>query len=116
VPPASGKDPLSLAREAADGGRLDEAAALCRRVLAESAAGGPDTSARDADALCLLGVICQARGEIPDAEKHFHKALYLLPRHHEALVHLMLLAQQRGDQPAAGNYRRRAEQADPAGG
>ena len=39
----------------------------------------------------------------------FHKALYLDPAHHESLVHLALLASQRGEQSAALNYRRRAE-------
>jgi chemotaxis protein methyltransferase WspC len=37
------------------------------------------------------------------------KALYLDPKHYQALVHMMLLAEQRGDQRAAENYRRRAQ-------
>jgi hypothetical protein len=35
------------------------------------------------------------------------------PRHYQALVHMMLLSEQRGDQSAVANYRRRAQQAGP---
>ena len=45
-----------------------------------------------------------------EAEKHFQRALYLSPRHHDALIQMMLIAERRGDEQAAGNYRRRAAQ------
>jgi chemotaxis protein methyltransferase WspC len=103
----SQEDRLTLARQAADSGRLDQAAAICEKVLADRPT--------NADALCLLGLICQARGELAEAEKHFQKTLYLSPRHHDALVHMMLLAEQRGDEQAASNYRRRAARVARAG-
>jgi chemotaxis protein methyltransferase WspC len=108
-PPAerSDADLIDAAREAADSGRLEEATALCQKLLAKS-----PTSA---DAFCLLGLIHRARGTLAEAEKHFQKALYLAPQHHEALVHMMLLAQQRGDQKTAANLRRRAEQVSARG-
>jgi chemotaxis protein methyltransferase WspC len=93
---------INAAREAADSGRLDEATALCEKLL--------EKCPTNADAFCLLGLVHRARGAPAEAEKHFQKALYLAPQHHEALVHMMLLAQQRGDQKTAANLRRRAEQ------
>jgi chemotaxis protein methyltransferase WspC len=99
---------INAAREAADSGRLDEAAALCQKTL--------EKCPTSADAFCLLGLIQRARGAQAEAEKHFQKALYLAPQHHEALVHMMLLAEQRGDRKTAANLRRRAEQATGRGG
>ncbi|NQT40873.1 MAG: chemotaxis protein CheR, partial [Planctomycetes bacterium] len=83
-------DLLATARDAADSGRLDQATAICETLLAERPA--------SADVFCLLGLICQAGGRLEEAKTHFQKSLYLAPRHHEALVHMMLLAQQRGDE------------------
>lgn len=99
-------DPASIlraAQQAADNGLLEEADALCGQVLSRDAV--------SAEAHCLKGVVLQARGMLDAAQRSLEKALYLDPRHYQALVHLMLLAEQRGDQPAAVNYRRRAQQA-----
>ncbi|MBN2290836.1 MAG: methyltransferase domain-containing protein [Pirellulales bacterium] len=104
----SDEELLRSAREAANSGRLEEAENICTNVLAKFPV--------NADAFCLLGLISRARDDISSAEKHFQKALYLDPQHHESLVHMMLIAQQCGDRPAEANYRRRAEQAIPAGG
>ncbi|NQT35968.1 MAG: tetratricopeptide repeat protein, partial [Planctomycetes bacterium] len=81
---------------------------ICETLLAERPA--------SADVFCLLGLICRASGKLEEAKTHFQKSLYLAPRHHEALVHMMLLAQQRGDEKLAANFRRRAEQAASVGG
>jgi chemotaxis protein methyltransferase WspC len=102
-PPGS----LKTARQAADCGRLDEAKAICQSVLTNHPA--------NADAFCLLGLISQAQGALAEAEKHFRKALYLTPRHHEALVHMMLLAERMGDEKRAAGFRRRIEQAAALG-
>jgi chemotaxis protein methyltransferase WspC len=104
----SDADLIKAAREAADSGRLEEAAALCKRLL--------EKCPTSADAFCLLGLIHRARGAPAEAEKQFQKALYLAPQHHESLVHMMLLAQERGDQKTAANLRRRAQQVTGAGG
>ena len=48
-----------------------------------------------------------------EAQESLEKALYLDPRHYQALVHMMLLAEHRGDRRLAGNYRRRASQTKP---
>jgi tetratricopeptide (TPR) repeat protein len=72
-------------------------------VLAEAGA--------SAEAYCLLGIIASAAGALDEAIRHFNKALYLKQDHHEALVHLALLHEQRGEHTAAANFRRRAERA-----
>jgi len=69
-----------------------------------------------AEVFCLLGVVHQARGDGDQAETCFHKALYLDPQHYQALVHLELLARQRGEESLALNYRRRAGKIQREGG
>ncbi len=96
--------PLSLldrAAELANIGRFDEAIAACERHLQQK---GPSASA-----YYLLGMIRQAAGDRPRAEDCFKKAVYLDPRHDEALLALALLAERRGDHVAAAGFRRRAE-------
>ena len=60
-----------------------------------------------ASAMCLMGVIQQATGELTDAEKSFQKAVYLDPAHKDSLWHLKLLAEKRGDQRAVETLNRR---------
>ena len=67
------------------------------------------------DAQLLRGLVRQAGSHWSEAQRRFEKALYLQPKHYEALVHLMLLAERQGDQNAAANYRRRAQQVAPGG-
>ncbi|OWK34735.1 CheR family methyltransferase [Fimbriiglobus ruber] len=103
-PPPAPLDPvLSRARAAADAGNVAEAAAICAHVLREL---GPS-----ADALALRGIVNGMAGRPADAEADFTRALYLDPGHYDALVHMMILAQNRGDVAAAANYRRRAGRA-----
>ena len=94
---------LQAAEQAADDGRLEEADALCSQVLSRDPA--------SAGAHYLRGVILQAQGGFDEAQRSLEKALYLDPRHYQALVHMMLLAEQRGDRQAAANFRRRAQRA-----
>lgn len=91
------------AREAADAGRLHDAAELCERLAQD----GPPSPA----VLCLLGVIRQAQGDRVAAARFFHQAVYLDPAHQESLVHLALLADADGDSTRAALYRRRAARA-----
>jgi chemotaxis protein methyltransferase WspC len=94
-------DSLARATDLANRGRLDEARAMCERLLAQAGA--------SAEAYCLLGIIAGAAGALDEAITHFNKSLYLKQDHHEALVHLALLHEQRGQHAAAANFRRRAE-------
>ncbi len=101
IGPSTAESPVEPAdaRQLADAGRLDEALRLCRAQL--------DSGAPTAALYSLLGVIHQARHEDADAEAAFRKALYLEPEHSEALLHLSLLHQQRGDTAQADRLRQR---------
>jgi chemotaxis protein methyltransferase WspC len=92
---------LERAAELANLGRFDEAVAACERHLQQKSPSAP--------AYYLMGMICQAAGARPRAEECFKKAVYLDPRHDEALLALALLAERRGDHEAAAGFRRRAE-------
>jgi chemotaxis protein methyltransferase WspC len=98
-------DILDTARQAANDGRLEEAESLCAAILSSDPA--------NIEAHYLRGVVLQARGMAAEAQRSLEKVLYLDPRHYQALVHMMLLSEQRGDQAATANYRRRAGQAAP---
>ena len=109
VPPSSGLTPLvrravssdllATAEQAANSGRLHDARKLCEQHFEQH---GPT-----APACCLMGMIHQAAGELTDAEKSFHKAVYLDPAHKDSLWHLTLLAEKRGDHRAVETFKRR---------
>jgi chemotaxis protein methyltransferase WspC len=101
-------DLLARARQEADSGRLVDALASCQEHLARF---GPA-----ADLYSLMGAIHQARREKDEAIRCYQRALYLEPEHPEALTHLMLLAQEQGDQTQAERLRRRLERVAPGGG
>ena len=108
-PPAQGKEPQLLeAQRLADRGQLAEAAALCEAYLLSDAC--------SASAYHLLGVVREAEGSSHLAVDLFQKAVYLDPKHYQALVHLAMHAEQRGDAKTAKAYRARAQRALPAGG
>jgi chemotaxis protein methyltransferase WspC len=102
APPASREAMLRAAEEAADQQHFEEADELCGRILADDLA--------CVEAHYLRGVLRQAQGQLPEAHRSWEKALYLDPRHYRSLVHMMLLAEQRGDRAAAANYRRRIDE------
>jgi chemotaxis protein methyltransferase WspC len=93
-------DPLHASRLAADRGDVAGAIALAEQYLRDH----PPSAA----AFTLIGALHATAGHLVDAERAFTRALYLDPGHYDALVHLMVLAENRGDTAAAANYRRRA--------
>ncbi|HEX4610774.1 MAG TPA: CheR family methyltransferase [Urbifossiella sp.] len=96
-PPAAD---VGAARVLADAGNLAEARAVCERAVRA----GPT-----AEWYSLLGVLELATGRVPAAEVAFRRALYLDPDHREALTHLAVLCDRRGEPgPAAGLRRRLA--------
>lgn len=97
--PAAGSS-LTAAQALADSGRFEEAARLCE---AHARQFGPTAQTH-----YLLGLIDSAAGRAQFAEVHFRKALYLQPEHAEALVHLALLLEQRGDAAGGRLLRQRA--------
>lgn len=92
-------DLLLQARQEANAGVLDKALQTCQ---AHCSAAEPSASAYS-----LLGVIHQARQEKAKAVECFRRALYLDPQHEEALLHLMLLSQEGGNEAEATRLRRR---------
>jgi chemotaxis protein methyltransferase WspC len=62
-----------------------------------------------------MGVLHQARQEKEPAVRCFQRALYLEPGHREALMHLMLLCHEQGDEAQAARLRRRLERAAAGG-
>lgn len=91
---------LDTATKLANEGHLVEAAKLCESHLQQH---GPD-----AQAFYLLALMREAVGEPDEAEALLRKAIYLDPQHYEALTHLALLLQQRGDSANATLMQQRA--------
>jgi chemotaxis protein methyltransferase WspC len=94
-------DPLQQARRHADGGRLEDAQALCEQHLLREPA--------DPGAYALLGVVLSARGDLQGARSNLERALYLDPEREETITHLMLVHERLGDAPRAEALGRRAE-------
>jgi chemotaxis protein methyltransferase WspC len=109
APPHASAAPslLDQASQLANQGRFAEAIAMCQRCL--------QLKGHSTAGYFLMGMICQAAGDRRRAEDCFQKAVYLDPRHDEALLALALLAESRGDRTAAAGFRRRAERTVAAG-
>ncbi|MGK7905290.1 MAG: CheR family methyltransferase [Hormoscilla sp.] len=92
---------LETARKLADIGQLDEAANLCETYL--------KSNRTNPQAYLLLGEVLSAAGKKDRAEASFQKAIYLEPNYYEALVHLALLKENRGDIGGAAVIRQRIQ-------
>lgn len=92
---------LEKARAMADAGNLDEAIRICQAHQKQHG----DT----AEAYYLLGLVYDARGDETQAAEGYRKAVYLDPNHREALIHLALLAERRGDMAGARRLHERAK-------
>ena len=95
------KSPLETAQQLADSGRFADAAKACEALLKLH---GPST-----EVLHLLGLVHGASGESAQAEHCFRKVLYLQPDHEEALMHLALLLESKGDLRSGSLLRLRAK-------
>jgi len=93
---------LTKARELADTGKLDEAAAICQAHL--------DSEGPSAQAYYLLGLVRDATGS-PEAIDCYRRALYLDPNHYETLLQMTLLLEKNGDRSGAQAFKRRAANA-----
>jgi chemotaxis protein methyltransferase WspC len=94
-------DGLDAAVELADAGRFAEAAALCAEHVKKF---GPA-----ARVFRLIAMIRAEAGDPDAAAANYRSALYLDPNDYEALIHLGLLLEKRGDASAAGVLFRRAK-------
>ena len=92
---------LIQATELVDRGELEEAARLCEKHL--------ELAPYSAATYYLLGVIREAQGNVLLGRDLFHKALYLDPKHYQALIHLAEQAERQGDVGVAATYRARAQ-------
>ncbi len=101
--PAIVSPPLEKLRALADAGKLVEAAALGASLL--------HTKGASAELCYLVAVVADAAGEARRAEEFYRKALYLAPGHSEAMAHLALIAERKGDVRAASALRARAHRA-----
>jgi tetratricopeptide (TPR) repeat protein len=84
---------LLLGREYYQKREFDRAEPLLRQVL--------EKSDRLADVHDMLGVICHARGNFPQAEHHFERALAINPSYTEAALNLAVTNNDRGKYEAA---------------
>ena len=95
------QDLLSTAKLLANQGCLPEAAQECQAYLKQHRT--------SAEAYVLLGQVHQAMGQELQAEQDFQKAIYLNPKHLEALIHLALLLEQQGDLNRAATIQQRIQ-------
>ncbi len=92
---------LGAARRLADLGQLEAATALCETYLSQNRV--------SVEAYVLLGQVHQAAGKKEQAEQYFQRAIYLEPNCYEALIHLALLKESRGDIAGGAIIRQRIE-------
>jgi len=85
------KEPVTIMtiRTLADRGLLDQALSECEQFLKKDS--------YNKDAYYLMGLINLALNDFEIAENYFQKTLYLDPDHHEALLHMKLLYEKKGD-------------------
>jgi chemotaxis protein methyltransferase WspC len=105
--PPPPEHPLIQVQRLADQGRLREALDQARRHLS---AHGPS-----AGVYYLLGVVHEALREGDEAIRCLERALYLEPDHRDALMLLMLLRKQRGEEERSALLRQRLERIRPRG-
>ncbi len=102
-PTQAPNDLLAKAEACANAGQTSAAKTHCREHL--------DRFGPSAKAYFLLGVIQMDSDSKEAATENLKKAIYLDPAHTDALMHLALLAQARGDQSGELRYRRQLERA-----
>jgi chemotaxis protein methyltransferase WspC len=108
APEAAAAPGLEEAMRLADLGRLAEAGKICAAHLRQH---GPS-----AQALYLMGLVCDAAGDLPEAVRYYRQTLYLEPTHQETLVHLALLLDKQGDHAGAELLRNRVKRRQRVGG
>ncbi|MBA4186474.1 MAG: hypothetical protein C0467_00505 [Planctomycetaceae bacterium] len=99
APPTPQISPIESARELANRGRLIEARAACDGLLRDM---GPS-----AELYTLIGTVDLAEGLSENAAEAFRRALYLDPHHQEAISHMILICDQKGNEMQSAAFRRR---------
>ncbi len=98
---------IEQARHLANQGKLVEALTCCEQNLR--------TQPASAETFHLMGLLHDAAGRGREAAAHYRKALYLDPRHPEALVHLAVALQKEGDAHGAQRLFERANRQSGSG-
>jgi chemotaxis protein methyltransferase WspC len=98
---------IEQARGLANQGKLAEALTCCEHNLRDQSA--------SAETFHLVGLLHDAAGRVREAAEHYRKALYLDPRHPEALVHLAVALQKEGDARGAQRLFERANRLSAPG-
>jgi chemotaxis protein methyltransferase WspC len=98
---------IEQARRLANQGNLAEALRCCEHNLRNQSA--------SAETFHLVGLLHDAAGRVREAAEHYRKALYLDPRHPEALVHLAVALQKEGDARGAQRLFERANRVSAPG-
>jgi chemotaxis protein methyltransferase WspC len=91
---------IEQARHLANQGRLVEALECCEQNSSSHPA--------CAETFHLIGLLHDSAGRVREAAEHYRKALYLDPRHLEALMHLAVALQKEGDARGAQRLFERA--------
>jgi chemotaxis protein methyltransferase WspC len=99
---------IEQAHRLANQGKLAEALKQCEQNLHDQPA--------SAETYHLIGLLHDAAGRVLEAAEHYRKALYLDPRHAEALVHLAVVLKKQGDAIGAQRLFERANRPLSAGG
>ena len=94
---------LDDANSLANSGQYDKAEQLCQKYI--------DVYGENETAYYLLGTIASGKQQVDIAESMLRKAIFLNPKHYEALIHLSLLLQQKGDVENAELVKKRADKA-----
>jgi len=92
VPPPLKPD-LETAKLLADQGNTVAAIAVCEALIQEDQ--------HSAELYLLLGILYEQQKRVQDAESAFNRALYLDKDCHEAMVHLRMIKEARGDHAGA---------------
>lgn len=92
---------LEIIRILADEGKLNEAIYQCQKYL--------QADSTSAEAYLLLGQVYHAQRQELQAEVCFQKAIYLDPKNSQALLHLILLKEQKGEMTTANILRQRLQ-------
>ncbi len=98
--PDATTDQLAAIEALANSGRTAEALKACDALLA--------TQGPSAGLFYWFGLLHDTAGSSDEAQNYYRKALYLEPEHIEALSHLAMLLEARGDQAGARRLRLRA--------
>lgn len=91
---------LQQAEQLANSAQYAQAEQICQQLISQDAS--------QVNAFYLLGLIASGKQDTEAAESMFRKTIFLEPRHYEALSHLSLLLEKKGDKKNAELFRQRA--------